>query len=162
VNNNVVVDELAEEILNSFPKIYYPFRRLLGKYSEFQVTTLQILKLYQRNWFLRKRLYKELELSPEVVSGRIIPPLIRDKLIESTREVPPCPDRRTSMDRITPGGEKFLENALSSRKQFIKELLKLMSEEHREVVVSLLRKFNKEITTEKLSVVLKRASLKMR
>lgn len=156
MNNNIAADKLADEILNSFPKIYYPFRRLLGKYSEFQITTLQILKLHQGNWFLRKRLYEELELSPAIVSRRIIPPLIKDNLIDSTREVPPCPDRRSAMDRITTQGQKFLERALSSRKQFIKEVLKLMTEEHRETIMSLLRKVDEE-TTKKVSDILRRA-----
>jgi len=159
VNNNIVTDKLAEEILNFFPKIYYPFRRLLGKYSEYQITTLQILKSHQGNWFLRKRLYKQLELSPEVVSGRIIPPLIKDDLIESTREAPPCPDRRTAMDRITPDGEKFLQRAISSRKQFIKEVLELMSEKHRETIMFLLRKVDKEISKKALDI-LRRALIK--
>jgi len=159
-DESVIIDKFTEEILSFFPRIYYPFRRLLGEYSEFQITTLQILELHG-DWFLRKQLYEELKLSSQIISKKIIPPLVKNNLVESTRDVPPSPNKRVAVDRITPRGKKFLEKVTRSRKEFIKGLLKLTTKENREIIIFLLRKANELASSPEISAMLNRALTKI-
>ena len=77
-DENTTIDEFAEEILSFFPRIYYPFRRLLGEYSEFQITTLQILELAYLlllNHIMR----------PEIFATVLLVSIFHKKSIESLR-----------------------------------------------------------------------------
>lgn len=117
---------LAEQTLDLFPKIYYPFRGLLGEFSEYQITALQIL-VEQGGWVSRKELSKLLKLPLKIVSKRIIPALEKEQLIESKREPP------FSFDRITKRGEKFLKEKLNTRIEFIERVLRRVTEEQEKI-----------------------------